>query len=86
MNLQHLEEQVATAEERALQLSLIGFYRLDDNELAEAWQNINNLSAQLNQHSCDKGHYLSLRVATVKAELKGLERHLGKGVLPPVAA
>jgi len=89
MNLQHLEEKVAAAEERALQLSLIGFGRFEAGELVETWQTVDTLSAQLEQHSCDAGKRLHMRVDGVKAELDGIEMritHRVKDSLPPVAA
>ncbi len=89
MNLQHLEEQVVTAEERALHLSLVGYHRLEAGELVEAWQNIDAVEAQLKQFSCEKGQRLLNRLAGVRAELEAAEAQFaraGKGSVPPVAA
>lgn len=89
MELQHLEEQVASAEERALHLSLIGNHRFDAGELAEAEQNLNWLDAQAANHSCERAQALRMRIASVKAELEAvqyLRDYRGKGSLPPKAA
>lgn len=78
----HIEEQVATVEERALQLSLTGVTRFERDELAEMWQNVYNLERRIVTEQ-----RLKERLAAVKAELSGLEHRLqGKGSLPPVAA
>lgn len=89
MNLQHLEEQVTAAEERALQLSLTGFSRLEMGELVETWQNVDTISTQLKAHSCAKSMQLNLRLESVKADLGSIELRVatrGKDSLPPVAA
>ncbi len=89
MNLQHLEEQVAAAEERALQLSLTGFHRLEMGELVETWQNVDTISTQLEAHNCAMSMRLNLRLEAVKADLGGIEMRVatrGKDSLPPVAA
>lgn len=87
MNFYNLEEQVASAEERALHFSLIGHGRFEEGELAEAWQNLNRLEKQVEQVIGKSGSKLRKRLEAIRAELDTVERSLlGKGSLPPVAA
>lgn len=89
MELQHLEDQVVHAEERALNISLLGPTRLEDEELLEAWTSVQALEEAVSNHNCRQGQALMGRLASVKAELEAarfLRDYRGKGSLPPVAA
>ncbi len=88
MNLQHLEEQVASAEERALHLSLIGHSRLELEELAEVRDNLNALERHALQ-TCPQGARLREKIVSIRSELEAVEYAqglLGKATLPPIAA
>ena len=86
MKLQHLEEQVASAEERALHLSLIGHGQFERGELAEVRNKLTVLEKQLSPHLCSQGRRLRTKLASIRAELEVVEYSLGKESLPPVAA
>lgn len=91
MSLQYLEEQVATAEERALQLSLSVFGRLVPEELNEAWQNINYLESEALKYDNAIARSLIKRLDTLRGDLESVGYHfrkpvMGKESLPPQAA
>jgi len=88
MELQTLEESVTAAEERALQLSLIGYDRLEADELTEAWQHLKNLENGLTLFTCDKSGRLVMRLASIRSELDGISKSFARGgdSIPPVAA
>lgn len=89
MNLQHLEDQVAAAEERALQISLSWNSQQEVGELTVAWQNIHNLETEASKHGCYRGRRVIRRLASVRADLDGIVRQRalsGKESLPPLAA
>ncbi len=87
MNVNHLEERVASAEAWALQISLTNAGP-EAVELDEAWQNINRLENETTKHACERGQRLSHRLASIRAELDSISRqdYSAKPTLSPIAA